>query len=71
MGPSRGGLTTKIHAVVDTFRLPIKLTRSEGRAHDGHQVQTLLSDLPPNAMVLADRAYDADAIRRFITGRNA
>lgn len=71
MGRSRGGLTTKIHAVVDALGLPIKLTLSEGQAYDGHQIGTLLGDLPPGAMVLADRAYDADAIRRFIAEQKA
>jgi transposase len=37
MGRSRGGLTTKIHAVVDALGLPIKLSLSEGQAYDGHQ----------------------------------
>ena len=71
MGRSRGGLTTKIHAVVDALGLPIKLSLSEGQAYDGHQAKTLLGDLPPQAMVLADRAYDADAIRKLIANHNA
>ena len=36
MGRSRGGLTTKIHALVETMgvaSIPLKLT--EGQAHDG------------------------------------
>lgn len=71
MGRSRGGLTTKIHAVVDALGLPIKLALSEGQAYDGHQAETLLSDLPPHAMVLADRAYDAQAIRQLIADQDA
>jgi hypothetical protein len=35
MGRSRGGLTTKIHAVVDANGNPIMLKLSEGQAHDG------------------------------------
>jgi hypothetical protein len=34
MGRSRGGLTSKIHAVVDTNSLPIRLARTTGEAHD-------------------------------------
>jgi transposase len=71
MGRSRGGLTTKIHAVVDALGLPIRLTLSEGQAYDGHQAKALLGDLPPRAMVLADRAYDADAIRRLVADQHA
>ena len=71
MGRSRGGLTTKVHAVVDALGLPIKLALSEGQAYDGHQAKGLLGDLPPKAMVLADRAYDADAIRSLIADQDA
>lgn len=71
MGRSRGGLTAKIHAVVDAFGLPIKLTLSEGQAYDGHQAKVLLGNLPPRTMVLADRVYDADTIRKLIADRDA
>jgi transposase len=71
MGRSRGGLTSKIHALVDACGLPIKLSLSEGQAYDGHQAMHLLSDLPSKAIILADRAYDADAIRELITSQDA
>ena len=35
MGRSRGGLTTKIHALVDANGLPVILKLTEGQAHDG------------------------------------
>ena len=35
MGRSRGGLTTKIHALVDANGLPVALKLTEGQAHDG------------------------------------
>ena len=31
---SRGGLTSKIHAVVDTNGLPVRLTLTAGEVHD-------------------------------------
>jgi hypothetical protein len=34
MGRSRGGLTSKIHAVVDTNGLPVDLALTPGEAHD-------------------------------------
>ncbi|UES60186.1 IS5 family transposase (plasmid) [Roseibium aggregatum] len=67
----RGGLTSKIHAVVDAFGLPIGLSLSEGQAYNGHQAAPLQSNLPENAIVLADRAYDADIIRDLITSQQA
>jgi transposase len=71
MGRSRGGLTTKIRAVVDALGLTIKLSLSEGQAYDGHQAKVLLGDLPSKTMVLADRACDAGAIRALIANQDA
>ena len=34
MGRSRGGLTSKIHALVDTNGLPVRLALTAGAAHD-------------------------------------
>ena len=71
MGRSRGGLTTKIHAVVDAKGLPIRLGLTPGQAYDGEAAMELLNALPENAMVLADKAYDTNAIREMINGQGA
>lgn len=71
MGRSRGGLTTKIHAVVDAHGLPVRLSLTPGQVHDNQVVPDLLSQLQPNSMVLADRAYDADWIRDLIQDQGA
>ena len=71
MGRSRGGLTTKIHAIVDAMGLPIDLVLSEGQAYDGHYAYELFKHLQPHTMVLADRAYDADAIRAAVAKKGA
>ena len=42
MGRSRGGLTTKIHALVDACGLPIALKLTEGQAHDGRAAVDML-----------------------------
>ena len=63
MGRSRGGLTSKIHAVVDTNGLPVRLALTDGEAHDSRLAGKLLSRLKPGTMLLADRGYDADWIR--------
>jgi transposase len=57
LGRSRGGLTTKIHAVVDAKGLPIRLGVTAGQAHDGPTADTLLDHLGPRKIVLADKAY--------------
>jgi transposase len=60
MGRSRGGLTTKIQACVDTNGMPVRLELTTGEAHDNRLVTELLSDIKSGAMLLADRGYDAD-----------
>ena len=45
MGRSRGGLTTKIHAIVDRKGLPIALKLTPGQAHDGRSAEDMLGSL--------------------------
>ena len=45
MGRSRGGLTTKIHALVDANGLPIRLKLTEGQAHDGRSAADMLDGI--------------------------
>ena len=71
MGRSRGGLTTKIHAVVDTGGSPVRLALTTGEAHDNRLVLFLLSGLKSGAMLLADRGFDADWIRAFVSQQGA
>jgi hypothetical protein len=39
MGRSRGGLTSKIHVLVDTNGLPLRLAMTAGEAHDWLRVK--------------------------------
>jgi len=71
MGRSRGGLTTKIHALVDANGNPIALKLTEGQAHDGRSAGDLLGDLGGGQILLADRAYDSDALRSSLAARGA
>ena len=72
MGRSRGGLTTKIHTVVDADGLPLRFALSPGQAHDSSLAGPLLDDqLPPNGFVLADKVYDAEWIRAMIEAQDA
>src|SRR6202030_251653 len=66
MGRSRDGMTSKIHVVVDTNGLPVRLGLTAGEAHDNRLVLKLLSRLRSGSMLLADRGYDADWIRAFV-----
>jgi transposase len=71
MGPSRGGLTSKIHAVVDRNGLPIRLALTAGEAHDNRLAGRLLSRLKSGTMLLADRGYNADWIRTLVVEKGA
>lgn len=71
MGRSRGGLTTKIYAVVDGHGLPIALKLTEGQAHDGKSGEDMLAALPRDCILLADRGYDSDALRAKIAAQGA
>ena len=70
MGRSRGGLTTKIHAVVDANGNPIGLKLTEGQAHDGRSAAAdMLAGIGPEQILLADRGYDSDALRATIASQ--
>jgi transposase len=71
MGRSRGGLTTKLHALVDAHGLPIRLKLTEGQAHDGRSAADMLDAIGPGQTLLADRAYDSDGLRRTLAERGA
>ena len=71
MGRSRGGLTGKIHAVVDTNGLPARLAPTAGEAHGNRLADKLLSRLKSGSMQPADRAYDSDWIRALAARKGA
>ena len=71
MGRSRGGLTTKIHALVDANGNPITLKLSEGQAHDGRSAADMLGGICDGQILLADRAYDSNALRQSLADRGA
>jgi transposase len=69
MGRSRGGLTTKIHALVDAKGHPIRFLLSAGQANDCTMATDLLADLDQGAILIADKAYDTETIRSFAKER--
>jgi transposase len=71
MGRSRGGLTSKIHAVVDANGLPVRLALTPGETHDNRLAGKLLARLKSGSMLLADRGYDADWIRELAIKKGA
>ena len=71
MGRARGGLTTKIHALVDAMGLPIFLKLTEGQAHGGRSAEDMFDTVRTGTVLLADRAYDSNALRERLVERGA
>ena len=70
LGRSRGGLTTKIHMLVDSLGRPLRFALSPGQAHDITEAAKLL-DGESADYVLGDRAYDANSLRETIAAMGA
>ena len=67
----QGGLTTKIHALVDAQGRPIQLELTAGQASDIASAADLMSHLVPGTMLMADKGYDANALRTLVGERGA
>ena len=68
LGRSRGGFSTKIHAVVDTHGRPLHIEITPGQQHESTLAEQLLEHAEGKA-VIADTGYDSDAIRRAVRQR--
>lgn len=71
MGRSRGGLTTKIHALVDKNGLPVAIKLTPGQAHDGRSADDMLETLGEGQTLIADAGYDSDRLRAEMKRRKA
>src|SRR5215216_6733566 len=60
IGRSRGGLTTKMHAIVDALGNPLAVSLTGGHVHDVKQAQLLTQEIEPAAL-LAEKAMIATA----------
>ena len=69
IGRSRGGRTTKVHALTDEIGRPVALCLTPGQAHDLTGAAMLLERLPTPRRRLADRAYDARRLRDWLAER--
>ena len=59
IGRSRGGLSSKIHALVDALGRPLAFLLTPGQAHDLVGADALLPQMTANRLI-ADTAFDAD-----------
>jgi transposase len=70
LGRSKGGYSTKLHAVTDGLGLPIPFLAGPGQVNDMKQAGDLIAGFHPNN-VMADRAYDADSLTDAILDASA
>ena len=66
----RGGFSTKLHAAADALGNPLAFRLTAGQQGDAPQALPLLDRLAAQA-VLADKAYDTDAILRAVAANGA
>ena len=59
MGRSRGGFSTKLHAIVDTKARPIYITLTQGQRHEMIAAPELLAHARGRALI-GDTGYDSN-----------
>ena len=59
LGQSRGGLSSKIHCIVDGLGNPVEFILTGGEVHDNVSAEALLEGKKAG-FVIADKAYDSD-----------
>jgi putative transposase len=78
LGRSRGGLTTKIHALTDTATCPVAMSLTPGQAHDNPALLPLVDDYfgatttpdsPRDVRLLGDKAYSHPSTRAALRRR--
>ncbi len=64
LGRSRGGFTTKVHALTDALGYPLRFILTPGQKADIGEAERLMAGIEADAAI-GDKGYDADA---FIQG---
>ena len=69
LGTSRGGRTSKLHALTDGKGRPRVLILTAGNAHDITVAAQLIERAGPIRHLVADKAYDANHLRHLLAKR--
>jgi len=69
LGRSRGGFSTKIHALVDALGNPLDFILTGGQRNEITQAENLIRNVY-DATVIADRGYDSDAFVNHLSVKN-
>ena len=70
LGRSRGGFSSKLHALADSLGNPLAFRLTAGQQGDAPQALPLLDRVTATA-VIADKAYDTDAILAAVAADGA
>lgn len=68
LGRSKGGFTTKIHALVDALGNPLKFILTPGQRNEITQAEVLTKNVT-NSTVVADKGYDSNAFIASLESR--
>lgn len=63
LGHSRGGFTTKVHALVDSKGRPLHIELTQGQRHESTVAEDIIAKHARGKALIADTGYDSDAIR--------
>ncbi len=69
--PRRGGLTSKLHALVDAEGRPVAPRLTAGQVADCVEADALTETLGEGNILIADKGYDTDVIRAEARERKA
>lgn len=71
IGRSRGGWTTKVHALTDVIGRPYALMLTPGNVSDMKAAPALLERAGRMRYLLGDKGYDADRLRHLVRDAGA
>src|ERR1700746_4056295 len=66
MGRTKGGLNTKIHALVNARAQVLVIALSAGNDADISLAEELTDCLPEDSTLIADKAYDSSTLRKAV-----
>ena len=66
IGRAKGGLNSKLHTVTDGLGRPLRMLLTAGQVSDHRGAGNFMRNLPPVEVLIADRGYDADWLRKAL-----
>ena len=67
IGRTKGGLSTKLHALCDNLGRSVRLHLTEGQRSDFKRADILFKDLPKARTLIGERGYVSNKIREILT----